>query len=120
MYKRKEGISMQLDNMNKVSFGRIGFVNKSVKKAFYSSLDNPRFTARDSKGRAVVSCTCKWLMGKENLRHDRLLKIGMKQIKGKDYFTNAATDEVLGSTKRGRQNLAVFLIDLINSGSKKV
>ena len=44
----------------------------------------------------------------------------MKQIKGKDYFTNAKTDEVLGTTKRGRQNLSAFLMDLINSKNKKL
>ena len=38
----------------------------------------------------------------------------MKQIKGKNYFTNASTDEILGTTKRGRQNLSVFIMDLIN------
>ena len=111
---------MQLNNVDNVSFGRIGFANKSVKKAFYSSLDKPRFTSRNSNNRSVMYCLSKWLIEKENSRHDRLLKIGMKQIKGKDYFTNATTDEVLGATKRGRQNLSAFLIDLINSKNQKL
>lgn len=111
---------MQLNSMNNVSFGRIGFVDKSVKKAFYSSLDKPRFTSRSSKDRSIMYCLSKWLIEKEGSRHDRLLKIGMKQIKGKDYFTNATTGEVLGATKRGRQNISAFLIDLINSASKKI
>lgn len=113
---------MQLNNVDNVSFGRIGFANKSVKKAFYtafySSLDNPRFTSRNSNNRSVMYC--KWLIEKENSRRDRLLKIGMKQIKGKYYFTNAKTDKVLGTTKRGRQNLSAFLMDLINSKNKKL
>ena len=111
---------MQLNNVDNVPFGRIGLANKSVKKAFYSSLDNPRFTSRNSNNRSVMYCLSKWLIEKENSRHDRLLKIGMKQIKDKDYFTNAKTDEVLGTTKRGRQNLSAFLMDLINSKNKKI
>lgn len=109
---------MQFNNVNNVSFGRIGFADKSVKKAFYSSLDKPRFTSRSSNDRSILYCLSKWLIEKENTRHDRLLKIGMKQIKGKDYFTSATTDEVLGTTKRGRQNISAFLIDLINSSNK--
>ena len=111
---------MQLNSVDNVSFGRIGFVDKSVKKAFYSSLNKPRFTSRKSDGRSVIYCLSNWLIEKENSRHDRLLKIGMKQINGKDYFTNAATDEALGTTKRGHQNLSIFLIDLITSANKKV
>ena len=105
---------MQLNSVDNVSFGRIGFVDKSVKKAFYKSIDNPRFTNLGGKDISLS----KWLIEKENSRHDRLLKIGMKQEKGKDYFTNAVTDEVLGTTKRGRQKLSDFLIDLISSANK--
>ena len=111
---------MQVNCVNNVSFGRIGFADKSVKKAFYSSLDNPRFSSRDSKSKSVMYCVSKWLIEKENKRHDRLLKIGMKQIKGRDYFTNAATDEVLGTTKRGRQKIVDFLAELMFPKSKKV
>ena len=105
---------MQLNSVNNISFGRIGFVDKSVKKAFYESLDNPRFTSRYSLNRTALKYFTKFLIEKENSRHDRLLKIGMKQIKGKNYFTKASTDEILGTTKRGRQNLSVFIMDLIN------
>ena len=111
---------MEVNYVNNVSFGRISFADKSVKKAFYLSLDNPKFTSRDSRNRSIMYCLSKWLITKENKRHDRLLKIGMKQIEGRDYFTNAATDEVLGTTKRGRQNIVNFLAELMFPKSKKV
>ena len=104
---------MQLNSVDNVSFGRIGFANKSVKKAFYEALDKPRFTSRYADSRVVMKSFSKFLIEKENGRHDRLLRIGMTKINGKDYFINATNNEVLGTTKRGRQNIPLFLIDLM-------
>ena len=110
---------MQLNRIdNNVSFGRVGFADKAVKKAFYEAFDKPRFTHRYSENRNFMYCLGRFLMEKENTRHDRLLKIGMTQVKGKDYFTNANTGEILGTSKRGRQNICLFLMDLIEPKKK--
>ena len=110
---------MQINQTTGTSFGRIGFADKAVKKAFQEALSKPnKYTSTHSLTHTGMKQLSKFLIEKENNRHDRLIKIGMKQIKGKNYFTKAATDEVLGTTKRGRQNISLFLIDLLESMKK--
>ena len=105
---------MHINKIDNTSFGRIGFTEKSVKKAFYEALDKPnRFTSRYSNTHIAMKKMSEFWIKQENNRHDRLLKIGMKEIKGKIYFTNATTNERLGTTKKGRQNIPLFLLELL-------
>ena len=110
---------MQVNQTTGTSFGRIGFSDKAVKKAFQEALNKPsRYTSNHSITYTGMKQLASFLIEKENNRHDRLIKIGIKQIKGKNYFTKASTEEVLGTTKRGRQNICLFLLDLIESMKK--
>ena len=102
---------MQLNKVNNVSFKRIGFVDKSVKKAFDSALKQEVLAARTERSQTACSF-CLWLLKREKSRHDRMLRIGMKQINNKNYFTNAITNEIIG-VKEDRQTISAFIFDLV-------
>lgn len=104
---------MQLKSIDNVSFGKIGFTNRTVEKAFYLALESPKFTSLNKEKRGAIQRINSLLLDVENTRTDRVVKIGMKQIEGKDYFTNSTTDQVLGLTKNGSQNICAFLLDLL-------
>ena len=103
---------MQIRSTNdSTSFGRIGFTNKVVKEAFYKKLSDQRtFNGVKKDVSLLQQHFCRFALEKEANRHDRVLRIGMTNIKGKDVFT--CQGEPLMAQKNGKQSFFKFVIGL--------
>ena len=103
---------MQIRSTNdSTSFGRIGFTNKVVKEAFYKKLNDKRsYNSMNQESRLLREHFTKFVLEKEANRHDRVLRIGMTNIKGKDVFT--CQGEPLMAQKDGKQSFFKFVTGL--------
>lgn len=109
---------MEIKKADSTSFGRIGFTDKNTKKLFYERLHNKNFMGtRNSYYNSNRKAYCKFLVENENRRHDRTLKIGLKNIKGKEVFTY--NGEAFGINKNGNQSMFDFLIGVFKQALKK-
>lgn len=111
---------MQLSNTNNAtSFGRLGFVNKATKEAFFRTLNDTNSFCCEPKGLdEIQQILARHMVAVETNRHDRLLRIGMSNIKGNRVFTCEGIPLV--ADKRGKQPFFAFMLALFTITNKRV
>ena len=111
---------MQLSNTNNTtSFGRLGFVNKATKEAFFRTLNDTNSFRYAPKGlEEIQQMLARRMVAVETNRHDRLLKIGMSNIKGNSVFTCEGLPLV--ADKSGKQPFFAFMLALFTMTNKRV
>ena len=103
---------------NSTSFGRISFVDKATKKAFYKKLrDGRSFNGLTQEAGLLKQHFCRFALDKEACRHDRLLKIGMTKVKGNNVFT--CEGQPILTDKKGKQSIFTFVTELFLMSNKR-